>query len=59
MQRRKTLMNNLKSYFKDVYDKQLLEDILKRAEIDGTRRGETLNLEEFASLANVLYEMTK
>ncbi len=59
-QRRKTLINNLTS--------QLLEGKAKKAEIievlhslniDPTRRGETLSLEEFASLCNALYPIIK
>lgn len=48
-QRRKTLSNTLKAagiVAKDV------ETILAKAEIDGTRRGETLTIAEFAALAN-------
>jgi len=51
-QRRKTLRNNLTNYFKSVYDKQMITQILEDAGIDGTRRGESLNLEEFALLSN-------
>ena len=52
-QRRKTLRNNLSRHFKDKYSKEEIEQYLNKAEIDGTRRGETLTIEEFAKLANV------
>lgn len=51
-QRRKTLLNNLKSYFKNEYEKDLIEDVLKEADIDGKRRGESLDIVEFARLSN-------
>lgn len=51
-QRRKTLQNNLKSFFKDKYDKDMITDILLQSGIDFKRRGESLSIEEFAHLAN-------
>jgi len=51
-QRRKTLQNNLKSFFKDKYDKDMITDILLQSGIDAKRRGESLSIEEFAHLAN-------
>ncbi|RKQ33020.1 16S rRNA (adenine(1518)-N(6)/adenine(1519)-N(6))-dimethyltransferase RsmA [Oceanobacillus halophilus] len=51
-QRRKTLQNNLKSYFKDRYDKETINVILEKSGIDGQRRGESLDMSEFAQLAN-------
>lgn len=59
-QRRKTLLNNLTSQLPD--GKQKKEDILKAlssAEIDPTRRGETLSLEEFGRLSDELYPYFK
>ncbi|MGX6446306.1 16S rRNA (adenine(1518)-N(6)/adenine(1519)-N(6))-dimethyltransferase RsmA [Neobacillus sp. K501] len=59
-QRRKTLLNNLTSQLPD--GKQKKEDILKAlsaAEIDPTRRGETLSLEEFGRLSDELYPFFK
>ena len=50
-QRRKTLRNTLKAAG---YNE--LEDVSARAGIDLQRRGETLNLEEFAGLANAFGE---
>lgn len=55
-QRRKTLRNNLSYFFKEKYDKETVSHILEEAEIDGSRRGESLTMEEFAQLANVFYE---
>lgn len=51
-QRRKTLRNNLKAYFNDDYTNEQLDLIFKKAQIDSSRRGESLTLEEFATLAN-------
>ena len=56
MHRRKTLRNNLVSYFKDDIPKTRITEILEQADIDGTRRGESLDMGEFAQLANVLYK---
>lgn len=55
--RRKTLQNNMVSYFKDTYTKSQITEGLKTANIDGKRRGESLNMEEFADLANAFYKM--
>ncbi|WP_117161604.1 16S rRNA (adenine(1518)-N(6)/adenine(1519)-N(6))-dimethyltransferase RsmA [Paraliobacillus sp. X-1268] len=52
-QRRKTLRNNLVRHFTDEYTKEALEIKLQEANIDGTRRGESLSIQEFADLANV------
>lgn len=58
-QRRKTLRNNLVSYFKTTADKEMISDALEKAGLDGTRRGESLTMQEFADLANTFYQMTK
>jgi 16S rRNA (adenine1518-N6/adenine1519-N6)-dimethyltransferase len=51
--RRKTLWNNLQNnYGKDEATKKWLKASLEAAEIDPSRRGETLTLAEFASLSN-------
>lgn len=52
-QRRKTLLNSLRSAGFDT-DDACLPDALARSGIDGGRRGETLSLEEFASLSREL-----
>ncbi|GAA0503996.1 16S rRNA (adenine(1518)-N(6)/adenine(1519)-N(6)) -dimethyltransferase RsmA [Salinibacillus aidingensis] len=54
-QRRKTLMNNLSRHFKGQMSKDEISAILDKVQIDGRRRGESLSIEEFASLANGLY----
>ncbi len=48
-QRRKTMMNNLLVKF-GKSNKALIQEALTEAGIDGTRRGETLSLDEYASL---------
>ncbi len=50
-QRRKTLNNALKSVG---VDKNIISDVLAKAGIDATRRGETLSLDEFAAISNIL-----
>ncbi|SHG75486.1 16S rRNA (adenine(1518)-N(6)/adenine(1519)-N(6))-dimethyltransferase RsmA [Ornithinibacillus halophilus] len=55
-QRRKTLRNNLTSHFKNEYDKETISVLLEEIGIDGTRRGESLSMEEFATLANAFYK---
>lgn len=52
-QRRKTLSNALKGLG---VANDIISDCLVRANIDGTRRGETLSLAEFAAIANELHD---
>ncbi|WP_321388650.1 16S rRNA (adenine(1518)-N(6)/adenine(1519)-N(6))-dimethyltransferase RsmA [uncultured Enterococcus sp.] len=53
--RRKTLWNNLTHFYgKDEATVAWLKTSLAEAEIDPSRRGETLSLEEFARLSNTL-----
>lgn len=55
--RRKTLWNNLTSYFgKSNEVKTKLESALDNAELSPSVRGETLDLQEFARLADSLYD---
>lgn len=54
-QRRKTLCNNVMSYFKT--DRTTAEKWLSENEIDGSVRGETLSPFQFATLANNLYKL--
>ncbi|MDR1774442.1 MAG: 16S rRNA (adenine(1518)-N(6)/adenine(1519)-N(6))-dimethyltransferase RsmA [Clostridioides sp.] len=56
-QRRKTLLNSLSSM--GVLDKETIRKILAKVEIQETRRGETLSLEEFAKLSNEIFSQTK
>lgn len=57
--RRKTLRNNLVSHFSDVMSKSEINRCLEEAAIDGSRRGESLYIEEFALLANTIYFQKK
>ncbi|WP_051237748.1 16S rRNA (adenine(1518)-N(6)/adenine(1519)-N(6))-dimethyltransferase RsmA [Lacticigenium naphthae] len=53
VQRRKTIWNNLQAaYGKDTETKDKMVLALEEAEIDPSRRGETLTIEEFGKLAN-------
>jgi len=54
-QRRKMLTNNLKNAkFLEEFSTPELKDALNNAGIDGKRRGETLSLQEFGNLSNIL-----
>lgn len=53
-QRRKTIFNNLVSAFFDKDSKDQLRMILEQCQIDPSRRGETLSIEEYAKLSNTL-----
>ena len=54
-QRRKMLINNLKrSKLMEDVEESLLKEALMSAGIDGQRRGETLSVEEFGNLSNIL-----
>lgn len=55
-QRRKTIANNLKSRFFTKENRDQLEPLLEAAEIEPARRGETLSIEEYARLSDVLLE---
>ena len=55
-QRRKTILNNLQSQLPlGKEKKELILNALAKAEIDPTRRGETLTIEEFGRLADILH----
>lgn len=54
--RRKTLSNNLKSLG---YTWEFIEEVLEAAGIDLKARGETLSVEKFAELSNVIKERVK
>ena len=51
--RRKTILNNLNVHFKDVYEKETVKSLLNEAGIEASRRGESLDLAEFAKLSEV------
>lgn len=54
--RRKTLWNAMKNL---KLNSEIIEAAFNKASIDSKRRGETLSLEEFADLANAIYELSK
>lgn len=55
-QRRKTILNNLLSQLPQGKEKkELILSALAKAEIDPTRRGETLSIKEFGRLADILH----
>ncbi|MGF3141495.1 16S rRNA (adenine(1518)-N(6)/adenine(1519)-N(6))-dimethyltransferase RsmA [Facklamia sp. P13064] len=54
-QRRKTLWNNLKVYYPN-QEATYLESCFAKADISPSRRAETLNLDEFIKLFNILSE---
>lgn len=53
-QRRKTLVNNLTNNLRLQFSKQQIEAVLIEANIDPKRRGETLSIQEFATLTDGL-----
>ncbi|WP_028543458.1 16S rRNA (adenine(1518)-N(6)/adenine(1519)-N(6))-dimethyltransferase RsmA [Paenibacillus taiwanensis] len=53
-QRRKTIWNNLKARYSGDIGIDQLQTALETAEIDPSRRGETLSLEEFARLSEAI-----
>jgi 16S rRNA (adenine1518-N6/adenine1519-N6)-dimethyltransferase len=57
-QRRKTLLNALYAYFSSFASKVDIENWLTNAGIDPKRRGETLQLQEFADLTQVIDSAT-
>lgn len=54
VQRRKTIWNNLKKAFNDKSKEETLRDAFEKAEINPSRRGESLTIEEFGRLADAL-----
>lgn len=53
VQRRKTIANNLRSRYFEGGDRTQLEQLLAEAGIEPSRRGETLSLQEYATLSSV------
>ena len=49
-QRRKTLKNNLQKVFEDQLTKEQLANVFEKANIEPSRRGESLSIQEFADL---------
>ncbi|SDY35898.1 16S rRNA (adenine(1518)-N(6)/adenine(1519)-N(6))-dimethyltransferase RsmA [Salimicrobium album] len=56
-QRRKTLINNLGSFFKGSVEKSEIRERMEGSGIDPGRRGESLSMEEFAKLADVFHKV--
>ncbi|WP_017754910.1 16S rRNA (adenine(1518)-N(6)/adenine(1519)-N(6))-dimethyltransferase RsmA [Calidifontibacillus oryziterrae] len=56
-QRRKTIFNNLASFFNGQLEKKQVEEVLVYAQIDPKRRGETLAIQEFAVLSDHFYKI--
>lgn len=54
--RRKTILNSLIGYT-DFFTKELVKKALEHAEIDPKRRGESLDIIEFAKLSNSFFEL--
>ena len=56
-QRRKTILNNLSSQLERGKEKKAdIIEALNQANIEPSRRGESLSIEEFAKLSDALYE---
>lgn len=55
-QRRKTIFNNLLGTMFGKERRDQLVEVLEKAEIDPSRRAETLSIEEFAKLSNLIAE---
>lgn len=55
-QRRKTLVNSLKNSAELSFEKETIEKVLEKMNLPLTVRGETLDLEQFALLSNLLSE---
>lgn len=58
-QRRKTLANSLKNYEGFQFTKEEIEQAIEGCGFPSAVRGEALKLDEFAKLANALYEIKK
>ncbi|MEY8292558.1 16S rRNA (adenine(1518)-N(6)/adenine(1519)-N(6))-dimethyltransferase RsmA [Carnobacteriaceae bacterium 52-44] len=54
VQRRKTIWNNLRKALNDKSKEEILRDAFEKAEINPSRRGESLTIEEFGRLADAL-----
>ncbi|HLS35640.1 MAG TPA: 16S rRNA (adenine(1518)-N(6)/adenine(1519)-N(6))-dimethyltransferase RsmA [Bacillota bacterium] len=54
--RRKTLRNNMISFLKNRLSKEEIDEVFAEVDIDSRRRGESLSIQEYASLANAFYK---
>ena len=55
-QRRKTLLNSLGSFFNNIISKQELAEIITNSGWDENIRGETLDISDFAILADAIFD---
>ena len=55
-QRRKTLLNGLKNLGNFNLSKDELTEAIEEMGLDSRVRGETLSIEQFAALADIIYE---
>ena len=55
-QRRKTLVNGLNNFSKIALKKEQIQVCIEKMGLSASVRGETLSLEQFANLADLLYE---
>jgi len=55
--RRKNIKNNFMAKYRQSHGKAFVNRLLESSNIEGTRRGESLSIEEFAVLANKLHQM--
>jgi 16S rRNA (adenine1518-N6/adenine1519-N6)-dimethyltransferase len=56
-QRRKTIWNNLRRVLNDKEKEPSLREAFEQADIDPSRRGESLSIEEFGRLSDALYHL--
>ena len=56
-QRRKTLLNSLSSFFGNDLTKTQIADIINEAGLKETVRGESLNINQFATISNSIYQI--
>src|SRR5699024_489063 len=55
--RRKNIKNNFMAKYRQSHGQEFVNSLLKASKIEGTRRGESLSIEEFAVLANSFHQL--
>lgn len=55
--RRKNIKNNFMAKYRQSHGQEFVNSLLKASNIEGTRRGESLSIEEFAVLANSFHQL--
>lgn len=55
--RRKNIKNNFMAKYRQSHGPEFVNSLLESSNIEGTRRGESLSIEEFAGLANGFYQL--